>query len=209
MHFGVDRKAGPCAKGRSQYMRAKEIVRDLQSLGSFLGYAGVFIHLFQGEIFNIICEAVVLGLCMGAGFASLFSLFDSAQPYCQKWLANIWPALGYSVTVVTLGYCIGYLTASARSPDVGNLIPPIMTLIGGLSIYGFGIETKNKVIIGYCVFTFALVLLYGVHVGTDVRNTEELKRLISLSEIESQIRIYRENRSLPEDFPAWLGGSTK
>ena len=161
------------------------------------------------ELVQLITPSIVLALVLGIMFATLFSFLGHGLTYQQKFRANILPAVGYSLPVVALGYTIGYLAASARSADLSSLIPPVMTLVGGVSVYSFGLDMRNKVIVGYCVFVFSLVMLYGVYVGTAAREVGQVNHLISMSETEKQIRIYRENRDLPADFPAWMLGDVK
>jgi hypothetical protein len=163
----------------------------------------------MSELVELISPTIVLGLVLGIMFAALFSFLGHDLTYQQKLRANILPAIGYSLPVVALGYTIGYLASSARSGDLSSLIPPVMTLVGGVSIYAFGLDMRNKVVIGYCVFVFSLIMLYGVYVGTAAREVGQVNHLISLSETEKQIRIYRENRDLPPDFPAWMLGDAK
>jgi hypothetical protein len=163
----------------------------------------------MSELVQLITPSIVLGLVLGIMFASLFSFLGHGLTYQQKLRANILPAIGYSLPVVALGYTIGYLASSARSGDLSSLIPPVMTLVGGVSIYAFGLDMRNKVVIGYCVFVFSLIMLYGVYVGTAAREVGQVNHLISLSETEKQIRIYRENRDLPPDFPVWMLGDVK
>jgi hypothetical protein len=163
----------------------------------------------MSELVQLITPTIVLGLVLGIMFAALFSFLGQGLTYRQKLRANILPAIGYSLPVVALGYTIGYLASSARSGDLSSLIPPVMTLVGGVSIYAFGLDMRNKVVIGYCVFVFSLIMLYGVYVGTAAREVGQVNHLISLSETEKQIRIYRENRDLPADFPAWMLGDAK
>ena len=163
----------------------------------------------MSEIFDLVAPPVVLSLVLGVLFAALFSLFGTGRTYWEKLRANLPAAIGYSLPVTALGYTIGYLAASARSGDLTGLIPGVLTLVGGLSIYGFNLELRNRVIVGYCVFVFPMVLLYGIYVGSQARQLAQLNQLISLSETEKQIRIYRENRELPSDFPTWVFGVSK
>jgi hypothetical protein len=83
-------------------------------------------------------------------------------------------------------------------------VPAVLTLVGGLHIYLFGVEAKNRIVVGYCVFLFSLFLFYGVQEGAIQREYERADRLERLSEQEKQIRMYRLNLGLPEEVPNWI-----
>jgi hypothetical protein len=161
----------------------------------------------------IIWQPVLIGLISALVIASLLSfetsdpLASSTKDYGARWRQNIVPAIGYSVPVTLLAYMAGYLTGISRSPAIGNTIPAALALLGGLNLYIFGTEAKNRGFIAYSIVLFALVLLYSVQVGAIERESGREARLIALSEQERRIRFFRANRDLPPEPPQWLLGT--
>jgi hypothetical protein len=116
----------------------------------------------------------------------------------------------FSIPTFFVAYVAGYLTGISRAPAVGNLVPSLLVLIGGLNIYLFGTSRENIALVGYSVFIFTLVLFFGFEVGVIDREIGRVARLVSLSDQEKLVRNYRENRELPPDPPAWiLGGEAR
>src|SRR4051794_2506403 len=112
-----------------------------------------------GPIFiDLAVAAIIIGSILGAGFALAFSLAGGEQSYLNKLKRNMPPALGFSIPIVLVALVAGYLTGSSRSPVVGTIIPAVLALFGGLNVYFFGIESKNRAIVGYSIFIFTLIL---------------------------------------------------
>jgi hypothetical protein len=156
---------------------------------------------------ELLIPPLLIGLCSGIVFALTFSLANRELPYWDKLRTNFLPAIGFSIPIVLVGYVAGYFTGISRSPVVGAIVPSFLALIGGLNIYLFGVDTKNRPLVGYCVFIFASALLYGTQFGGEAREIGRTARLIYLSEQEKQIRAYRANRGLPEEPPSWILGA--
>lgn len=113
----------------------------------------------------------------------------------------------YSIPISIVAYIAGYLTAFSRSAAVGTVIPAVLALIGGLNIYIFGTEAKNKDIVAYCICVFAITLFYGAQVGAYRRDADRAIRLIDLTRQEKIIRNIRGSLGLPEDMPPWIIGT--
>jgi hypothetical protein len=156
---------------------------------------------------QLLISPLLIGACLGIVFALTFSLVNRERSYWDKLKQNFLPAIGFSIPIVLVGYVAGYFTGISRSPVVGAIVPSFLALIGGLNIYLFGVDTKNKALVGYCVFIFVIALLYGTQFGGEAREIGRAARLIYLSEQEKQIRAYRVNRGLPEEPPSWIIGS--
>jgi hypothetical protein len=153
---------------------------------------------------DIVWRPAVIGLSSGLLIAALFSLGDPTQRYTSKLQKNVLPALGFSVPVTLLAYLAGYLAGISRSPVIGNIVPAVLALLGGLNLYIFGADAKNRGIIACNIVLFGLVLLYALQVGAIEREVGREARLIALSEQERKIRFFRKNRDLPPDLPGWL-----
>jgi hypothetical protein len=153
---------------------------------------------------------ILIGACFGVIFALLYSLNPGEGTYANKLKRNALQAILFSIPTVLVAYVAGYLTGISRAPAVGNLVPAVLVLIGGLNIYLFGTDRKNIALVGYSVFIFTLVLFFGFEVGIIDRELGRVARLVNLSDQEKLIRTYRENRELPPDPPAWmLGGEAR
>ena len=160
-------------------------------------------------LIDLALPPIVIGVFCGVIFALSYS-FIGESSYTYKLKRNILPAVLFSIPTVFVAYVAGYLTGISRAPAVGNLVPAVLALIGGLNIYLFGTERKNAALVGYSVFIFTLVLFFGFEIGIIDREDGRVARLVSLSDQEKSIRNYRENRELPPDPPAWiLGGEAR
>ncbi|MGM4887043.1 hypothetical protein AB7813_29625 [Tardiphaga sp. 20_F10_N6_6] len=156
------------------------------------------------SFFAVISQPLIFGALAGALFAFVFSLQNSLLPYSTKLRANLPVGIGFALPISLVAFVAGYLTGVSRSPAVGTIIPAVLTLVGGLNIYLFGIDVKNRSLVGFSVFLFTLFLFYGVQAGSYHREIGREARLIFLSEQERKIRIFRENRDLSPDMPAWI-----
>jgi len=164
----------------------------------------------EAVFIQLILRPTIITISSGLILAFGYSLLKGTASYREKLARNIVPAFGYSVPTVFVAYIAGYLTGASRAPAVANVVPAVLTLLGGLNIYFFGIESINRAIVGYSVFAFALVFFYAVQVGGINREMDRVERLIQLSDQEKEIHTYRANRGLAPDPPAWLlGGEPK
>ncbi|MDE2364644.1 MAG: hypothetical protein KGM42_18360 [Hyphomicrobiales bacterium] len=111
-------------------------------------------------------------------------------------------ACGFPVALA--GYSAGFLTGISRAPAVGSLLPAILSLVGGVAVYVFGSENKNRILVGFCVCVLIAHVFLGLQFGALERETGRVGRLMKLSEQEKVIRNYRKLRELPGDLPTWL-----
>lgn len=109
-----------------------------------------------------------------------------------------------SVPIALVGYSVGFLTGISRSPAVGNLLPAVLALIGGLSVYVFGTDTTYKSLVGYCVSLLIVSLFYGTETGSFEREVHREDRLMAVFELERRLKLYRTHRDLPEKASDWL-----
>ncbi len=110
----------------------------------------------------------------------------------------------FSVPISIIAFISGFLTTASRTSAVGNLIPAALALMGGLNIYVFGTDNRFKLLVGYCVTLFALLLLLGTQYGAFRREDERALRFEGLARQELQIRQMRKNLGLPAEIPAWI-----
>lgn len=169
-----------------------------------------------GDAEVITLNAVTRPIALGAIFGLLLALAKSlprknsgGRPvsFRSRFSTYILPALGYAVPVALVGYIAGYLTGASRSAAVGSTVPAVLALIGGLNIYFFGTQNKEKAVVAYSIFIFAFVFFYGVWGGAVNREVGRVERMINLAEQERSIRIHRENRNMSPEPPAWILGT--
>jgi hypothetical protein len=159
-------------------------------------------------VIGLLIKPLLVGLLGGILLALAYSLQAGEGTIFERFRRNILPGIGYSLPTVIVAFIAGYLTGISRAPAVGNVIPAVLALIGGLNIYLFGVEARNRALVGYSVFLFSLVFFYGVWGGVLDREGGRVGRFIDLADQERTIRNYRLNRDLPPDPPQWiLGGS--
>lgn len=154
--------------------------------------------------YTLLGGPLIFAVVAGLVFAAVFSAQDREQPYRNKFLHNIGPAIGSSLPVVLIGFVAGYLTGTSRAAVVGSIVPAVLALIGGLNVYMFGVEVRNRALVGYCVFMFSLMLFYGVEVGGFSRTFDLEYRIKALSEQELRVNDYRKTLGLSETIPAWV-----
>ncbi|HEV7879769.1 hypothetical protein [Bradyrhizobium sp.] len=113
--------------------------------------------------------------------------------------------LGVGLPIALVGYATGFLTGISRnSGAIGSLLPAVLALIGGLSVYAFGSDNKYRFVIGYCVCLLIVSLFYGTQRGAFDREFFREARLKSLFEMERRLQNYRSYRKLPEKSADWL-----
>jgi hypothetical protein len=113
----------------------------------------------------------------------------------------------YSLGVSIIAFFAGFLTGASRSAAIGDLIPALFTLLGGLFVYVFSTSNSHKGVVSFCIVLFSIMLFYGIQDGSTVRETTRELRFNALNEQELRIKRDRRNLGLPEDPPAWLTGT--
>lgn len=132
------------------------------------------------------------------GFLFFRTIFDG------KYISIFGVVLGSCIPLASIAAVSGYLTAMSREPAVTAVIPGILTLLGGISIYIISRRTREFLIVSNVVFVFSFTFLISVAYGSYVRETGLISRMIYLTEQERSLRIYRQNRGLPEEIPEWM-----
>jgi len=153
--------------------------------------------------------AALTAVSFAVAFAIIFSVILAAvesgfKKYFQSLFAIFVRLSLFGGPVSIVAYVSGLLTGTSRTGAVANVIPAAMALVGGLTIYVFGSDNKYKILIGYCVSLFAIMLLYGVEYGAFRREADRESRFEELARQELQIRTVRENLGLPKDIPSWI-----
>jgi hypothetical protein len=159
---------------------------------------------------ELLLKPIALGLIAAFVMSLVLSIGKSQAQFQTRFAVNLRSVVNLSVPMVMLGYASGYLTGISRAAAVGNLIPAMLTLVGGLSIYLFKTRSDSFTrAVGFSVFMFGFSIFYGIQVGAYDREYKQTDRLIVLSDQESRVRNYRHNANLPDDPPEWITGVAK
>jgi hypothetical protein len=153
------------------------------------------------ELIPPVIVALVGALTIALVRASLFRGQEKFWPEFRRVLS--WYFLA-GVPIALVGYSMGFLTGISRSPAIGNVLPAVLAVIGGLSVYVFGSESKYKAVVGYSVSLLVVSLFYGTQSGSFEREFHREDRLKVVFELERRLRNYRAHRGLPENSADWL-----
>jgi hypothetical protein len=157
---------------------------------------------------NLLLSTLLLSALASLIAGAVFAIFETrlaSVPRQALW--NAVRLLGFSFPIALVAYIAGYLSTMGRSSTIGNVLPAVLALVGGLNLYVFGSEHKYRVLISYCVVLFASMLLYGTQYGAYKRDTDQEFRLRELIKVEAKLKLIRKNLDLPDDFPAWILGT--
>jgi hypothetical protein len=112
--------------------------------------------------------------------------------------------LCFGIPVALTGHVSGFVSGISRIAVVGTVLPAVLALIGGINIYVFGTDNKYKIVIGYCISVFMLMLYFGIESGAYQREASRESYLRYLSEQEFRLRSFRNDLNLPQDIPSWM-----
>jgi hypothetical protein len=149
-------------------------------------------------------ESVAIPAFYGVLIALLFSAIVRLVSKQEAFLRMFAYYACFGLPVGLIAYTAGMLTGLSRAPAVGSVLPAILALIAGLSVYVFGTESKYKVVVGYCVVVLVFLLVLGIETGAIQREQQHEANLIYLSQREFRIRNFRKNLDLPAEMPNWL-----
>jgi UDP-N-acetylmuramyl pentapeptide phosphotransferase/UDP-N-acetylglucosamine-1-phosphate transferase len=163
----------------------------------------------------LLVTATILAIIISFVVTAVLSFFDSKfygankfvdclKRYSNSFLKILPPLIGYSIPISIIGYLAGYLTAYSRTGAVGNVLPAIIAIIGGLNVYIFGSDARYKSLVAYCACLLTVMLFYGAEYGAYTRDRDQPTRLEELTRQELKLRTMRKNLGMPEDFPAWI-----
>ncbi len=160
------------------------------------------LQLVQPACFAL-AGAVIIAL-IAAMHAYWSAPAGSKPPFKQTFSRAFILYFGVGIPIALIGYASGYLTGLSRSPAIGNLLPAVLALIGGVSVYAFGADASYRFVVGYCATLLVVTLFYGTESGSFEREVHREARLKSVFELERRLRTYRTNRDLPEKSADWL-----
>lgn len=150
------------------------------------------VYLTDIEIWKLIWP-ILLTVLIFTLFLMIFAKSVTDKRGC------FWALVAFSL----LGIVTGTLAGFSRQPVVGAILPPVLSLVGGLAIYLVGKDSENRVLVSFCVIALSFNLLIGTVWGAKLRETsEEFKNSAqylknqALTEIE--VQEFRKELGLPE-----------
>lgn len=92
-----------------------------------------------------------------------------------------------------LGSIVGFIMAMSREPSVDAIIPALLTITGGLTVYAMtGKSLATRLVILCALSSFSLNILFGTLSGSRLRTTIETHERIQVAEQNERIRQYIE-----------------
>ncbi|HZP20939.1 MAG TPA: hypothetical protein VFB16_12120 [Bauldia sp.] len=76
-------------------------------------------------------------------------------------------------TVAFVGIAVGYLGGLSRSSVVGDLVPAILTLIGGISVYLFGLKRRESPLVSFSALAFLVAFFISYTYASILRTDDE------------------------------------
>lgn len=106
-----------------------------------------------------------------------------------------------SFTFGILAIVTGFLTATSRETAIANVIPAVLTLIGGLALYIVDKGQEKFLVTGISVLSFSMMLFMGAALGSFERQKGEAQAksptmLRKAADIEFAINSYRRSLGL-------------
>ena len=161
--------------------------------------------LIDGFAIPTALHLLLMGCAITAAVSFVTAIAICLSPSLQlRFLQTVIPLFCFSLPVMGLGACVGYLMSLSREPAVSATIPAVLSLVGGLLIYVYSLDNIRKSIVaGTATVVFTLNLMLGSAFGSYLRETGRTERMLYAVEQERKIRNYRESRGLPADIPTW------
>tara|TARA_R110002020_G_scaffold471851_1_gene699306 strand:+ start:217 stop:795 length:579 start_codon:yes stop_codon:yes gene_type:complete len=75
--------------------------------------------------------------------------------------------------IIVIGGVVGYSGGLSRESAVGEIIPAVLSLLGGLAVYIFGGKRSHSVLVSAGAAAFAIAMLWGFSFGAAVRSPIE------------------------------------
>jgi hypothetical protein len=82
----------------------------------------------------------------------------------------------YCVVLLAVGFTgivVGYLGGLSRTSAVGNIVPAVLTLAGGLSVYLFGLKRPESKVTNLAFLAFVLAFFIGYSYAANLRTDDE------------------------------------
>ncbi len=161
--------------------------------------------MFYTIIWNLLILSFI-SICIYIGIAGISNLMlklservgvGSVEP--SRINQGLLSALPFGVAAIVLGF----LSGLSYEPAVSALVTGVVSLISGAAFIGFHKNTEVLMPVGIVVVVFALNLLAGATLGTELRDESHAKTENELAEewlassrIEFRVNNYRNNLGL-------------
>ncbi|MEZ9723256.1 hypothetical protein AB4354_22115 [Vibrio splendidus] len=138
-------------------------------------------------------------------FISVFitMIFSSIICWKNKELSSLPLILVLLIGVSVIGACAGFSGGMSRVGVVGAIIPAMFTLLGGFSIYLFGVDTTKGVLSSITSACFALSLFVAYATGSQLRNigdeTRDLRRYCANAYSDPKLLANKESLTVFEE----------
>lgn len=142
-------------------------------------------------------------LFIGAGFAGV---------YCAARFLGRLNIDGQAILIAafaTLGGILGVAVGASRSPELGAILPALLTAITFLLGYLFSREhlLEWRPLIPYCIIALLVTAFYGLFLGSSIRGKHEAferehqKRLLYYEKVELEVEKARQLKELEQNTP--------
>ena len=124
-------------------------------------------ELLSWGFFNILLTAIITcGILAAIASACVWALRPARVDLGLTFLAVF--------TFSVLGFVTGKILGNSREAAVGTVIPAILTLLGGITVYVIGVKgPRVQGPVSAMVLCFALSLFFGSHFGAQLRYSYE------------------------------------
>jgi len=117
-------------------------------------------YLFDGAVWSTVWPLVAFAAVMATGLTA--PLLRQSNRIVDIWLSIFSLAL--------LGALTGQITGNSREPAVSAVLPAVLGLVGGVTLYILGVKVAAyQGFVSAALAAFSLCLLVGISWGTQIR----------------------------------------
>ena len=100
-------------------------------------------------------------------FAALFwGLSRALNRYFSQSALSSWLVVGICLTLGIVGFLTGYISGNTRESVIGDVVPVVLSGLGGIAAYAFVHHSIDKFVAGSAVIVFSISLFLGLVNGT-------------------------------------------
>lgn len=123
-------------------------------------------YLSQWDVWRDMLPLPILAALVALAISMGLRRQDGSTP-----LQNLWFAV---FSMALLGIVTGYVTGLSRESAVGAVLPAVLGLVGGVSVYILGVKAvqQQSLVVGV-LSAFSLCLLLGIVCGSKLRGDAE------------------------------------
>lgn len=151
---------------------------------------------------NVAISKSIEVLIFPTGLSCLFALIAFACSYISRaelssTIKTTFQVLYVAFTFGLLAIVAGFLTANSRSPAVADVLPAVLTVIGGIALFLVDKGIERFILAGVAVISFSLMVFVGSALGSFERQKAEARAtspfaLKRAADTEFTIKLYRE-----------------